>query len=422
MNITCTLSGISDKKHPAQGISDISAAGFEDVMLDISKYCPPYELENIGRYNEKSADTTETLISQHPSELRNQLQPTLDICTQKNIKISTAYAPYLLRETKHTDLNGLLKELAEESIKALNNTSHFCQYLIIRPLFANIPPHEEFSANSRYYLSLADIAGQKNITILLTNQCRETGGHLVRGICSDAYAAAEWIDRLNSEAGEERFGFCLDTGVCNLCGQDMYEFTSALGTRLKAVILRDCDGHSEASLLPFTCVSNGSVQTDWLGLIRGLRKISFDGQLIMDFSDTAAGFSPLLRPQIISLAKSVADYFKWQIEIEAHLKKYSSIALFGAGNMCRNYMKCYGEKYPPLFTCDNNKSLWGTSFCGLEVKPPEALKSVPDGCGIFICNIYYREIEKQLEHMGVKNIEFFNDEYMPSFHFDRIKR
>ena len=97
--------------------------------------------------------------------------------------------------------------------------------------------------------------------------------------------------------------------------------------------------------------------------------------------------------------------------------------------MCRNYMKCYGEAYPPLFTCDNNERLWGSSFCGLEVKPPKALevkppkalKELSGDCVVLICNIYYREIEKQLQDMGVKNIGFFNDEYMPSFHFDRLR-
>ena len=97
--------------------------------------------------------------------------------------------------------------------------------------------------------------------------------------------------------------------------------------------------------------------------------------------------------------------------------------LFGAGNMCRNYMKCYGEQYPPLFTCDNNRNIWETDFCGLMVRPPEALNDLPEECAVFICNIYYREIEAQLRQMGIKNpIAFFNDEYMPSFYFDRVDR
>lgn len=90
--------------------------------------------------------------------------------------------------------------------------------------------------------------------------------------------------------------------------------------------------------------------------------------------------------------------------------------------MCRNYMKCYGEKYPPLFICDNNVGLWGTSFEGLEVRNPEELKSLPTDCTVVICNVYYREIEAQLKELGVKSIGYFNDEYMPSFYFDRLER
>ena len=103
------------------------------------------------------------------------------------------------------------------------------------------------------------------------------------------------------------------------------------------------------------------------------------------------------------------------------LKRYSKRVLFGAGNMCRNFMKCYGEEFPPLFTCDNNRARWGEQFEGLEIRPPESLKELPSDCAIFICNIYYKEVERQLREMGISNpIEYFNDEYMPSYYFDRL--
>ena len=235
------------------------------------------------------------------------------------------------------------------------------------------------------------------------------------------HAEAPAQDHSQPRSDSPVFAFCLDTGISTLCGQDMQEFAVSLGRRLKGVILRDCGRQQESSLLPFTSAFQGQPGTDWLSLIRGLRSMDFGGSLVLDFADTAAAFSPLLRPQLLPLAKSAAEYFKWQIELESLLKKYESIVLFGAGNMCRNYMKCYGSQYPPLFTCDNNPAVWGTTICGLEIKPPEALKELPDSYGIFICNIYYREIETQLRKMGIKNIEFFNDEYMPSFHFDRLE-
>lgn len=419
MNIICEPSGIIDTERPGQGIMDIAGAGFRNIVLDAAMFCPPGELENLGK-NNRRRPSKRIPVSEHPEELHGSMEKMLEQCAEKKLYCPVAVAPYLNWNTKRDDLNGLLKKLAVESIKICGK--HECRYLIVRPLFAGIPEAELWEANKTYYLELAEEARKNNVMVLLENQCKDINGHLVRGICSDGSEAAGWVDELNAAAGEERFGFCMDVGACNLCGQNMYDLALTLGGRIKAVILRDCDGTEESSLLPFTCAKQGQPQTDWLNLIRGLRKIRFDGELIIDFRDTAAVFSPILRPEIVRMAKSAADYLKWQIEMENLLRKYPVRVLFGAGNMCRNYMKCYGEEYPPLFTCDNNSALWGSEFCGLEVKNPESLKALPGDCVIFICNIYYREIERQLREMGIVSpIEYFNDEYMPSYYFDRLE-
>ena len=420
MDIICSPAGIVNPFRPGQGVMDIANAGFKNVSFDLDMCCSSYELEHFGKLSEEedTADRLFRLISRYPSEIGPFFEKMLTVCIQNHLQIPIARAPYLPRDTKRTDLRGQMFAIHEECIRMCGRTG--CHYLVVRPLYARTC-EVSWEVNREYYLRLAKAAREEDVTILLENQCRSMNGHMVRSVCSDGEEAAHWIDELNRDADEERFGFCMDVGVCSLCGQDMREFATALGDRIRAVVLRDCDGQHEGALLPFTCTCFGQPQTDWLNLIRGLRELGFDGQMILYIPDTINAFSPLLRPQLMTLARTTAEYFKWQIEIENLLKKYKSIVLFGAGNMCRNYMKCYGEKYPPLFTCDNNQKIWGTDFFGIEVKPPEALKSLPEGCGIFICNIYYREIERQLRDMGIENIEFFNDEYMPSFYFDRLK-
>lgn len=477
MNVIYSTAGIISSTRPGQGVMDMAAAGFEHVLLDLPMFCSSWELENFGKKQKKMGVITspesvsKPFVSQNPSQLYEDMKLMLDQYKKANLSTPIARAPHLPRDTKREDLTPLLIKLIQESIKICGKTG--CEYIIVKPLtflakqsdvkisdteplapkssapkssdtnlsdaepFDSEPfdvhspavlssiteAEDEWQTNRNFYLTLASTARQQNVTILLENQCRDINGHLVRGLCSDPDEACAWVDKLNQEAGEERFGFCVDAGSCNLCGQNMQEFITSMGSRIKAVILRDCDGQKESSMLPFTCSGFGQTNTDWLGLIRGLRSVSFDGQLILDFATTACSFSPLLRPQLLQLAKAVGEYFKWQIEMEHLLKKHGSIVLFGAGNMCRNYMKCYGRDYPPLFTCDNNPKLWGTFFCGLEVKPPESLKQLPKDCVIFICNIYYREIERQLRDMGIQNhIQFFNDEYMPSFYFDRLER
>ncbi|MCI8402858.1 MAG: sugar phosphate isomerase/epimerase [Lachnospiraceae bacterium] len=426
MNIICAPSGIMGIVHPAQGIQDMTKAGFENILLDLSSFCPPGDLEtleSLEKWREKQKGTGKArlpFLFMPSNERCAAVAALLSRYHAAGLHTPAARAPWLWPDTKRTDQSGLLLSLTQESLLLCGEAG--CETLIVKPLFSGLLREEEWAANREFYLSLLPAARENHVTILLENQCRDHDGHLIRGICSDSGEAAAWVDWLNEEAGEERFGFCMNVGTCSLCGQNMQDFARTLGSRIKAVILRDGNGQKEMSALPFTCTSHGQPQTDWLSLIRGLREIGFDGQLILDFVDTAKAFSPLLRPQLLQLAQATAEYFRWQIEMENVLRQHRRIVLFGAGNMCRNYMKCYGEKYPPMFTCDNNERLWGTEFCGLTVRPPESLKELPKDCVIFICNIYYREIEKQLKSMGIQNrIAFFNDEYMPSFYYDRLE-
>nr|WP_296480251.1 sugar phosphate isomerase/epimerase [uncultured Acetatifactor sp.] len=420
MNIICSPAGIMDPVFPGQGVLDMAGAGFENTVLDLTMYCSPGELEDVGKpqttaWKRKEAAETErkrkVLISEEPAGLSHEIKPFLEKCAESRIEASVAIAPCLKWTTRREELEALLTQLVQESIRVCGQAG--IPYLVVQPLFSGVAKGEEWEKNRGYFLELAGYARENGVQILLQNQCRDINGHLNRGICSAPEEAADWIDRLNREAGEERFGFCMDVGTYNLCGQNMREAAVILGRRVKAVILRDCNGRDKSAMLPFTCVNRGRSVTDWLGLIRGLRETGFDGELILHFEDTACAFSPLLRPELMRLAKAAAEYFRWQIGIENFLKKYDSVVLFGAGRMCRNYMKYYGDRYQPLYTCDNNPELWGAEVCGLPVKNPESLKELPENCAILICNIFYREIEQQLREMGVGNpIDYFNDEYM----------
>ena len=417
MKIICSPMGVVDCERPSQGMSDIRQAGFTQTALDTSICVSSVLLESIGKRSYKKSGRT--MVVESPDKMYESLQLMIEKGKVLDMAFPVAIAPALKADTAHTDLNDLMRRLTEESIRVCGKIG--CRYLVVQSVFAGIAKKDIWETNKEFYLSLGTLARENNVMLLLKNQCRNMGGHLIRGICSEGMTAAEWVDRLNREMGEERFGFCMDVGISNLCGQNMYDFICCLGERLKAVVIRECDGTKDNALLPFTVASNGTSCTDWLNFFRGLRKIAFDGMVIMHFEDTAAATSPMLRSGLVRYAESVAKYFQWQIEMEQQLSRYPSRVLFGAGNMCRNYMKCYGQEYPPLYTCDNNRNLWETEFCGLTVKNPECLKELPKDTAIFICNIYYREIEKQLRDMGLQNpIAFFNDEYMPTFYFDRL--
>ncbi len=273
----------------------------------------------------------------------------------------------------------------------------------------------------QFYLSILPHAKENSLTILIPNTCNYYNGTLYRNFLSDPYKLKEFVQELNSEAESEIFKVALDFGTCNLLGQNYHEVLSILGSQIELIMLKDNDGHKGANLMPFSSALGGKSNVDWLGIIRGLREIKYDKAVYIDYMDTYNAAPVSLRGDIICYGKKMADYLSWQIEMEQVIEKYSSRVLFGAGNMCRNYMKCYGEKYTPLYTCDNNKNIWGETFEGLEIKSPEALKELPEETAIFLCNMYYDEIESQLREMGLKNpIERFNDEYMPSMYTDRF--
>lgn len=412
MNVSYRNTYMIDTEKPAGGIRDLKNAGIQNLMLCIAAWLWPPEEDNdeaLSKWVKKKPVPKREM----PETIKERYLDMINACRENGIDIPVLYAPRFSRKEDKPWLKDYITEVMLESIEFCKKAG--CKYLII-----GMP--EQDKDYTGFYGKLSAKAREAAIYILLVNQTTDLSGHLVRDVLCEPHAVAELIDKLNHNTDSPVFGFCLDMGVCNICGNDTQSFINILGNRLKAVVLRDNDGHSNVSQLPFTCVSSGHYVTDWIGLIRGLRDINFDGELIVDFTDTLVAFSPLIRPALFRLAKEIGDYFKWQIEIENNLKKNKKFILFGAGNMCRNYMKCYGEKYPPLFTCDNNPKLWGTMFEGLEVKDPEELKKLPKDCCVVICNIYYREIEAQLREMGVENIGYFNDEYMPSFYFDRLER
>ncbi len=246
---------------------------------------------------------------------------------------------------------------------------------------------------------------------LFSNSCsyREDLGRLQRCEFSDPRLLVEKIDSCNTVAGCEEFGAFLDMGICYLLGQDVHEVIDILGISTKAIMVRENDGIHNRTFMPFT-----GPHLDYDRLIRQLRKYRFDGTLILDVSMIRQFDSLQMRKLLENTVRKMGQYLLWQIQIEPTLAKYDKRVLFGAGQMCKNYMNFYGKKYPVLFTCDNNPQRWGEIYEGIEVKNPEALKELPEDCAIFLCNMYYEEIEQQLRDMGIRNpIEKFSDEILP---------
>ena len=409
MRISINSYGISDFRFPEQGINDIRKSEFENVYINLDGlYLGPFK--SIKDRNDEFLKGIK-----YEAELISFFRKVYSC----QMRISAVHSPVLKTNEYGDEFRKLYHDLSLKTIRSIKEIN--CRYVVIPALPDDNGRFRLSDENRGHFLSLADDAKKSEVTLLIENCCNYYNGHYVRSDYSDARKLKKFVATLNRTVGTELFGIVMDSGNCSLCGADMKEFITVSGEAIKVVLIRENDGVNDVSMLPFTSVNQG-VKTDWLGLVRGLRSIDFDGDMIYDIADTAAAFSPLLKPHLLELVKATADYFKWQIEIEKILKKHEKRVLFGAGNMCNKYMKCYGTKYPPLFTCDNNSKRWGDTICGLEIKNPEELKSLPEGCAVIICNLYYREIEEQIRKMGIKNpVEFFNDEYLPEYPFEWLE-
>lgn len=421
MDVVYMPEGVPWKKR-AKSIDWLAKAGIRNIALDLRQYCSEYELENREKIMKIAAEQTESeFVSLDPERLGKLADKLIAQSWELGMKNTIATVPSLPWTTERNDLEWLVRELTRQSICACKRAG--CRYMILNPLVKALDQPVEWEKNIDFYLSFLTDLSDAGEYILVPNHYRQHNGHFVRGSFSDPYALGRFVDELNSRVQNERFGICADMGICNLLGQNPHEFMKLLGNRVKAVVIRENYGVADNALLPFSVCDNAAGQVDWLGVIRGLREIDFDGQLIFDFRGTVAAYSHLLRADLDVFIKKFIDYWVWQISMERVMKKYSMRVLFGAGNMCRNYMNCYGKMYRPLFTCDNNPAVWGSIFEGLEVKNPEELRALPTTCAIFICNVYYEEIEQQIRSMGLQNpIERFNDEYLPSFCFDSLEK
>lgn len=415
MKVLSGIRGCVPAFRPKQGYSDLQKEGYRYLCLDLDIFCEENEIIHMGKPAPPGTPRVREPITEKWELMMEYPQTLIQTAKDYGLHYEMAMAVTHPYGMKRPDCRDFILDVTISAIKLCRQAE--CPYLLVHPV-----SHEqsELDKVTEWYEKLVPEAKAQGVTILISNQCKYSEGHWIRGIFAEPEDLAAWIDAENEKAGCEVFAACLDTGNSNLCGQDNYELTRTLGERIKAVRVRENDGHSESAMMPF---SHAYATPDYMGLIRGLREIDFDGLLWIDARKTYSSYSTMIRPALMHLIKETGDFLAWQIGMEQGLKRYPNRVLFGAGNMCRNYMKCYGKEYPPLFTCDNNRTLWGEEFCGLTIKDPKALLDLPKDCVIYICNTYYREIDAQLREMGVTNpIEYFNDEYLPSYHMDRIAR
>ncbi len=212
-------------------------------------------------------------------ELFEYYAPVKDALEKTGMRLCQAHAPFPLYRRTDAEYNEYIVEMLEKCIA-------ICGYLGIPAIVAHPISYADKSvekaANLWLYRRLIPAAKKYGVMICLENLFLYMANHLLAGTCCEAEETIEYIDTLNAEAGEEIFGFCFDLGHANVCGVNVRDFIRKMGKRITLLHLHDNDGINDMHRSPMTIY-----QTDWDGLIEGLRDINYRGPL--DF-ETATVF------------------------------------------------------------------------------------------------------------------------------------
>lgn len=82
----------------------------------------------------------------------------------------------------------------------------------------------------------------------------------------------------------------------------------------------------------------------------------------------------------------------------SHYKNDNKIVLFGAGLVCKKFIKNF-DKSKILFIVDNNDSLWTTKFEGIEIKSPKKLRALKN-IEVIVMTTSFVDVIKQIKSIN----------------------
>lgn len=176
-----------------------------------------------------------------------------------------------------------------------------CRRLVVHPVrgyrAAPLTAREAEDKTMEFMAELIPAAKEYGVTVCLENMF---AGHIINRVnklfastCADAEQVCRMVDGLNALAGQECFGFCLDTGHLLLVGQDIREFLPKLGHRLKALHVHDNNTLIDQHVAPYMGAQ------DWEWFEDAVAQSDFDGVLNFEISGVWDIVHPDLWPQTL---------------------------------------------------------------------------------------------------------------------------
>ena len=280
----------------------IKEAGFDAVDANLDEMMTYQDILNKRRPAVFEAEGEEMLLYFRP--FRDAAEK-YGVC---NYQAHALFPTYLVHEDEYN----------EYLMRALEKTLAACQYigcsrLVIHPFFNGydqaMTPEEEWALNMDRYARLIPAAKKHGVTILLENMFTRHK-KIYAACCSDFETACRYVDELNSLAGEELFGFCLDTGHALLVSKDIRDVMALLGSRIKAFHIHDNNGSDDQHVAPYMGI------LDWDRFVEGLRITGYKGALCFETHGAINAFHPELAPEVLRLIARTGRLFAQKAGME----------------------------------------------------------------------------------------------------------
>ncbi len=283
-------------------------AGFEALDWNINSLLPGDKIYS-GEFRGS------TVLEKSLEEILEYLEPELKEIRKNGLVITQAHAPFPAISLKFPESYEFMIEIYKKCICLCEAVG--CKNLVIHAIhhqrydLAHTPKDID-DLNMKLYTSLIPTLKETNVTVCAENifSCAAGPKGMPR-ILADHFGnpdfAADFIDKLNEEAGKECFGFCLDTGHLNLCRIDERVYIPTLGKRIKALHVHDNDAVDDRHAAPYS----GNIY--WEGYLKALKEAGYEGDISFETSSQTTLNLGIPEDILFSQLKAlfdIGDYFR----------------------------------------------------------------------------------------------------------------
>lgn len=298
MKISMHTAHLFERLGVDEGFAALKRNGVDGIQFGMGYYLMPAQSVRANKPAAMDAPLDEVI---------EMVRPYKEAAQRHDVCFSQVHAPFPMWDIDNETLNARMPEIIKKSIAVTAYVD--CPHVIVHPAYSKddtrcLSAQDEWELNKRLYAAMIPDLKKYKVTCLLENLfARGAGGMCCAGACVDAFEAARWIDELNAMAGEELFGFNLDTGHYALARQNPGRAARVLGKRLKALHLQDNSGHFDQHLAPYM----GTV--DWESFLAALRDIGYQGDLNFETGSVLGKFPAEMTEECIHLTASIGRYF-----------------------------------------------------------------------------------------------------------------